>query len=1013
MSGFLGVFLAAAAVAAPDGLMSRYADRLPAGRSVRFCATADVSPERYAVADGMNGEIVVSGATRRACVYGLGRLLREPDFRSASEPGMPLRGIYFATHFGNWYDRATDREIAEYVEDLALWGCNQVRVWFDMHDFKGADDPRAVAQAAKLKRILLAAERCGLETSLVALANEGFADSPQALRADWRAGRNGYRHELVGHYHVEICPSKPGGLERILADRASVLDLFAGVKLSNVSFFPYDQGGCTCAGCAPWGVNGMFKILPGFSRLVKERFPGCRIDFGTWRFDAFGDLGEWKGLFARGEELRRFADEISVERVDEIVGGAPGGLPASAMSEISMDGMLPWGGYGANPRPRRYERQVRGGQRRLAGFRPYSEGIYEDLNKVIFLALGWDSSRSADEAVKDYARLYFGSGAEEVAEAVVLLEENLGHSSSFVQDGKSYGVYDAVKIDRSRPFVRRLSDRRPDLAKARRACDLLEGVDRILPSDRRTSWRWRILLLRARIDVRLAEGAEADDPQLVSAFEELARIYKSDARTEPCLAPVLANAADAVPDNAFGFRRPDPEGIEVIVNSKAELGPIKPVHGVNNGPMKARADQCCGNFEAYRDARIPSARTHDAVFSQAYGGAHTIDISAVFPDFDADVDDPKSYDFHYTDFTLDNIQAAGTEVYYRLGQSIEHGGKKYHVGPPKDAFKWAKACEHLIRHCNEGWADGKRRGIRHWEIWNEADNNSPDNPTCWGGTDEEFFAFYETVAKHLKGCFPNLAIGGPAVGWNEDWARRFIEYAHAHEVPLDFFSWHGYDTEPRQVAARAARMRKLLDANGYTATESHMTEWNYVRGWSSEWVYSMRAESGDRQEKGAAYVAAVLTELQGSSVALAHYYDARPGTSMNGLFHPVTARTMRGYYPFYAWSNLRDLGTQVSATAESPDKDVYVTAARGADGRLGILVARFSNDNNVIVPRRMRIRVNGASPAGARAYMTDYASLYTEFRPSVDADGTVSFAQEPDSFVYVEVGDGLRSPENL
>lgn len=92
MSGFLGVFLAAAAVAAPDGLMSRYADRLPAGRSVRFCVMADASPERYAVADGTNGEIVVSGATRRACVYGLGRLLREPGFRGASEPGMPLRG---------------------------------------------------------------------------------------------------------------------------------------------------------------------------------------------------------------------------------------------------------------------------------------------------------------------------------------------------------------------------------------------------------------------------------------------------------------------------------------------------------------------------------------------------------------------------------------------------------------------------------------------------------------------------------------------------------------------------------------------------------------------------------------------------------------------------------------------------------------------------------------------------------------------------------------------------------
>ena len=28
-------------------------------------------------------------------------------------------GVYFATHFGNWYDRAPDEEIVRYVEELA------------------------------------------------------------------------------------------------------------------------------------------------------------------------------------------------------------------------------------------------------------------------------------------------------------------------------------------------------------------------------------------------------------------------------------------------------------------------------------------------------------------------------------------------------------------------------------------------------------------------------------------------------------------------------------------------------------------------------------------------------------------------------------------------------------------------------------------------------------------------------------------------------------------------------
>ena len=147
---------------------------------------------------------------------------------------------------------------------------------------------------------------------------------------------------------------------------------------------------------------------------------------------------------------------------------------------------------------------------------------------------------------------------------------------------------------------------------------------------------------------------------------------------------------------------------EVSVDVGTVLGPVKPMHAVNNGPSvtKPGGDQKRGNFETYRAARIPFARTHDANFCAGYGGPHTVDIDAVFPDFDADENDPKSYDFVCTDHYLDTIRRAGTEVFFRLGQRIEHGPKKYGVLPPKDYAKWARICEHVIRHYNEGWAWG-------------------------------------------------------------------------------------------------------------------------------------------------------------------------------------------------------------------------------------------------------------------------------------------------------------------
>ena len=84
----------------------------------------------------------------------------------------------------------------------------------------------------------------------------------------------------------------------------------------------------------------------------------------------------------------------------------------------------------------------------------------------------------------------------------------------------------------------------------------------------------------------------------------------------------------------------------ITVDFSRTIGPVKPMHSVNNGPAVTRG---LGNFEAYRDAGFPFARTHDAAFCPSYGGQHGVDIINIFPDFDRDENDPASYDFDLTD----------------------------------------------------------------------------------------------------------------------------------------------------------------------------------------------------------------------------------------------------------------------------------------------------------------------------------------------------------------------------
>ena len=76
--------------------------------------------------------------------------------------------------------------------------------------------------------------------------------------------------------------------------------------------------------------------------------------------------------------------------------------------------------------------------------------------------------------------------------------------------------------------------------------------------------------------------------------------------------------------------------VTINVNFENTLGKIKPMHAVNNGPVyKFAADQRITNIDHFRAAGIPYARTHDSSFFATYGGEHTVDVHAIFPNFNA------------------------------------------------------------------------------------------------------------------------------------------------------------------------------------------------------------------------------------------------------------------------------------------------------------------------------------------------------------------------------------------
>ncbi len=385
----------------------------------------------------------------------------------------------------------------------------------------------------------------------------------------------------------------------------------------------------------------------------------------------------------------------------------------------------------------------------------------------------------------------------------------------------------------------------------------------------------------------------------------------------------------------------------IAVDFNKEVGKIKPMHCVNNGPhAQSNSNLEDTNFYLYKDLGIPFARNHDASFNARYGLEHTVDIHAVFPDFDADPDDPNSYDFTCTDGYIKVTELAGTHQFYRLGSRIEHEIKKYGTIMPKDFKKWAVICEHIIRHYTEGWSDGFYYDMPYWEIWNEADLDPDDstNKRCWSGTAKEFYELFGIAFRHLKGCFPHLKIGGPAVANvnNEAWIRGFFE--SLGDIKLDFFSWHVYFDEMDEMLRQAKIVKNYLTEYGQTECESILNEWNYVMGncWSGHgFYYSVETRIGNTA-KCAAYTAAAMLAAQHSSIDMLMNYDARPSLWCS-LFKPYLPFPQKSYYSLWMFNKLYRAGSEVE-TVVSGD-NLYAISAKGENEKY-LMLAYYNNDDS-------------------------------------------------------------------
>ena len=439
----------------------------------------------------------------------LGRLLRNPalpegTYKSVKE----FCTIYFASHFNNYMDMAPMDELCEYIVDLAFWGMSAINIWFDMHFFRNPEEGRV--KIDRLREAFKFARKMGILTILTTLSNEAWNDSVPALRADWTPGHDGYVHPLNDHFHLEICPSKEGGMELIKQYRREMLEAIRDAAPDYVAIGGYDEGGCTCTACAPWGGNGHLRTVRELIPIYKEFFPNVRFILSAWQFGTYNQKTIEFDLLAEAlktDEAFRDVDYVISEPQYARYAYRPDvdmGRPLLTFPEISMYKMKPWGGYGANPLPKMLDNlwQTYGPDKRLAGCVPYSEGLYEDLNKILILRAYRDGQTSHD-TIREYLAYETGLTGElleKTAKAVEAMEET--HERVFDRAAHTAIIVNPERVEEIEAAI--------------------TEADAAMSEAARKNPRWRILLLRARVDGALKRAGFVRNAEVLSIYNELA-----------------------------------------------------------------------------------------------------------------------------------------------------------------------------------------------------------------------------------------------------------------------------------------------------------------------------------------------------------------------------------------------------------------------------------------------------------------------------------------------------------
>jgi hypothetical protein len=472
----------------PQACPRRRGADLPEDRPEGFRLKADASNQNQTV-------VWIQGGNSRGALFGVGQLLRSAQWAKgsfkvpagldvATAPAQPIRGHQLGyRHTANSYDGWDDRQYEQYIRELALFGVNSIE-------------------------------------------NIPFQDDrPSQLMPLPRDVMNRKMSEICARYELDYWVWTPGDFDlKDTGKRSEALakhDKFYQEcpRLDGI-FFPGGDPGNN-------PPELVMPFLEDLSRVLAKRHPRAKIWLSMQGFEKpevnyvhawiNEKMPNWLGGLVGGpsspplpDTRARLPKRYGLRDYPDITHNVRCQWPVAWWDPAFA---LTLGRECANPRPIAYSTIQKYLGPYTSGFLSYSDGVHDDVNKVLWSRLAWQPEAEPREILLEYTQCFFGQAvAESAADGILALEKNW--EGPLAENGS---------VDATLVLWQKLETQAPEL---------------------RSHWRWQLCLLRAYYD----------------AYTRHRLLYESELEKETymLLADAPARGAEGTLDAALAvLRRPD------------------------------------------------------------------------------------------------------------------------------------------------------------------------------------------------------------------------------------------------------------------------------------------------------------------------------------------------------------------------------------------------------------------------------------------------------------------------